>query len=107
MQAPTSSPWGNIVSCDEVAPGIYDITTPSHGGIYVSPELTDKIPPEIKPFAGDRSWWEENTDWAVPALVFEDEFRAYFGDGADEILDEAREKVSFFFGEPDGREKLA
>lgn len=57
METPISSPRGKIDTCQEVAPGVYDFTTPTHGGIYVSTEFTNKIHPEMKPSAGDRSWW--------------------------------------------------
>lgn len=72
------TPWGESDDDGQkLADGIIAYTTPSHGGIYVSPDRVNKIPPNVKPFTGNRSWWEEDCDWCVPFIVFQDDIRAY------------------------------
>ena len=40
----TSSPWGMVQTQKDLAPGITAVTTASHGGIYVAPDLLAKMP---------------------------------------------------------------
>jgi len=72
--------WGHTQTIEELAPGIQFVTTASHGGVVLSDERKEQIPWAIKPFTGDRRYWEEDIDWAVPYLVFERELREH---GAD------------------------
>ena len=36
MFEPMYSPWGNIQTCKILTPGVFEVTTASHGGIMVS-----------------------------------------------------------------------
>lgn len=36
MDYPRLSPWGEVERCDILAPGVYEVSTPSHGGIMVA-----------------------------------------------------------------------
>lgn len=70
------SPWGQTHSADEIAPGIFHVTTASHGGYYVAPERMAEMPAvlvKFQPFAGG-NWYEEDCDWAVVALAFPQHF---------------------------------
>lgn len=63
--------WGEVDSCEKIADGIYDVQTPSHGGIifdvhsdFVKEELSD----EAWDVAESHHGWlcfEEDTAWSV------------------------------------------
>lgn len=69
------SPWGAIETMTEIAPGIVQVTTPSHGGIHVSPERLAKMPEELRatPYSAG-GWFEEDCDWALVAVCFPEAF---------------------------------
>jgi hypothetical protein len=69
--APKYSPWGAIQQINELAPGIWSVSTASHGGIYVAPELYAKMPEVLKGTAySGGGWFEEDCDWAIPYAWF-------------------------------------
>ena len=59
-----SSPWGIVQDEEVIAPGIILVTTPSHGGIWVSPELLGRVQVAMRDYAADwsgsPSWYEED-----------------------------------------------
>jgi hypothetical protein len=65
-----TTPWGIADHVEYIAEGIYSVSTPSHGGIMLDHDRADMIPDDIEPFSGDRRFWEEDSDWCVPYLVF-------------------------------------
>lgn len=73
---PSSSLWGAVQQADCLAPGIWQVMTASHGGILLSEERQAAMP-EALALAGPA--YEEDCDWALAILGFEDELRA---DGA-------------------------
>lgn len=74
---PTSSPWGQIDQRRELAPGIWKVSTPSHGGIHLSPERYEAMPDYMKATAySSDGWYEEDVDWALVAIVFPEAFDA-------------------------------
>lgn len=40
---PKKSPWGKIQYCEELYPGVYDVSTASHGGIMVRNNIVNNI----------------------------------------------------------------
>lgn len=74
--APTTSPWGVPQSSKRLACGIWSITTASHGGIWLSPELNAGVPDYMADEAG---WYEEDLAWAVPAVVYAETFQDTIG----------------------------
>ena len=79
---PTYCPWGIIQSAHEVLPGIWSVSTSSHGGLCLSAERTNHIP---YPFLaasfngeGILGFFEEDCDMMIPMVVFEDEYRQHF-----------------------------
>lgn len=73
------TPWGQ--SDGQVTPikGITLYSTPRHGGIHLSPERIKQLPQYVTKesnFSHSLTWWEEDCDWAIIAVVFEDELRA-------------------------------
>lgn len=73
-----TTPWGFADRQTELAPGIISYSTPSHGGIQLSPELNAKVPAHIKAATfnklGEQGWYEEDVDWAIVAHFFPDAF---------------------------------
>lgn len=68
-----SSPWGPIQHQVTLAPGIVQVSTAGHGGIWISPERLAEMPEDIrtaKNYSGDPQWFEEDCDWAKVILAF-------------------------------------
>lgn len=68
-----ASPWGTADSAEELVPGIVHVSTPSHGGYWISPARFAEMPKAIQAtptFAGCPQWYEEDCDWALVALAF-------------------------------------
>jgi hypothetical protein len=69
----SSTPWGWADSVCEIAPGIIQIETPSHGGIWLSPDRLEVVAPDYRAFAAKWShgwgeaWFEE--DCAAYAVI--------------------------------------
>lgn len=74
------TPWGESQHVDNIAEGIVSVDTASHGGIRLSLERIKQLPAAAlkNNYRGGGVWWEEDCDWCVPWLVFENEFRAYY-----------------------------
>ena len=85
--APQFCPWGPIETATEMAPGIWAVTTPSHGGIGLSIERLGAMPEYIRE-AGDMGggWFEEDCCWALVALAFPDAFRQQDVDNAEKTV---------------------
>ena len=77
QEKPTTSPWGQVDQCEEILPGMWAVSTPSHGGIKLSPERAAKVPRYFKTWLGGFTWYEEDCDWAIPYLIFEDELKEH------------------------------
>ena len=45
---PKTSPWGEIDYCDKLCPGVYLVSTPSHGGAMVSKEIEEFLSPAAR-----------------------------------------------------------
>ncbi|MEY9247594.1 DUF7007 domain-containing protein [Bradyrhizobium elkanii] len=63
---PTSSPWGAIQDKRELAPGIWSVSTASHGGIKLSRERNAAVPKYMRAEAG---WYEEDCRWSIAAVI--------------------------------------
>ena len=69
-----STPWGTANIVEVLAPGIYSVTTSSHGGIYLDREHQDRIRAvRARNFLASLAWWEEDCDWSVPYALFASE----------------------------------
>lgn len=91
----TTSPWGDeINTVEEMAPGVYRVDTPSHGGIMISREVGDKILSEEAKRVGagfgysperpwSRDWYvfEEDDDWVAAASDLRAAFDMDIGGG--------------------------
>jgi hypothetical protein len=64
------SPWGTIDSVTPLGPDALAVSTPSHGGIWVSPAALARIPEPLRAttYSG-AGWFEEDCDWCIPYLA--------------------------------------
>ena len=71
------TPWGESQTKTILADGIIDYTTASHGGIWLSEDRRKAIPESFKSFLGTNEWLEEDCDWAIAYVIFENDIREY------------------------------
>lgn len=64
MTGPAWTPWGAAQHTDEVMPGVLYVSTASHGGYHLTPELNARIPEQVRRPDG---WYEHDCDAALPA----------------------------------------
>jgi hypothetical protein len=98
------SPWGNIQDSTEIADGIHNVGTPGHGGVKLDRQRNAKVPAYMRQRGG---WYEEDSDWCIPAIVFEKEWREW-ADGTkqttgDQQIDHA--KATFINWHPEAYAK--
>ena len=48
-QEPNKSPWGVVQTCDTLCPGVFLVSTASHGGTMVSNEVAAFLSPAANP----------------------------------------------------------
>jgi hypothetical protein len=72
----TNSPWGLIQQVTQIAEGIWQVSTASHGGLKVSDQRLAAMPAQQRttPYSHD-GWFEEDLDWALVAVSFPEAFR--------------------------------
>lgn len=68
------SPWGKIQTVRKVADGIWWVSTPGHGGVKLNRTRNAQVPKYMRMPGG---WYEEDCEWAIPAIVFKSEFETY------------------------------
>jgi hypothetical protein len=70
------TPWGATDHVEKLADGIYSVSTPGHGGIWLDQERRNMMPPEFVAanFLGTAEWWEEDCDWSLVAITFPEAF---------------------------------
>lgn len=72
------TPWGPPQTIEGYVPGVFFVSTASHGGFYVSPEAMARAPAwlkSVKTFvqrsgSGAPGWFEEDCDAALVVLAF-------------------------------------
>jgi hypothetical protein len=85
------TPWGlSDTMPKRIAKGVYSVSTPSHGGIWVSPEFIERIPLQHRQWAaqwsGSFNWFEEDLCWAAVAVAFPQCFAAQALHSAEKII---------------------
>jgi len=64
------SPWGAVDHVQALGPDVVAVSTPSHGGLWVSPEAMTSIPAALRATAySSGGWFEEDCDWCIPYLA--------------------------------------
>jgi hypothetical protein len=76
MSCPIKTPWGRAITREQVAPGVWVVTTASHGGYYLEPAARERIPLIFQraTFTRDPAFYEEDCDWAIVARYFPEAF---------------------------------
>ena len=72
------TPWGKADHVTVIAEGLVSVSTPSHGGYWLSQWRHTQMPPAlgaVPTFAGGR-WYEEDCDWALVCVAFPECFPA-------------------------------
>ena len=74
------TPWGlSDGPPKRLAHGIYRVSTPSHGGIYVDAQRLVKIPRKMRDWAerwAPAGWFEEDACWAAVCMTFPECFNS-------------------------------
>ena len=75
---PRETPWGGAQRVERIAEGIWFVSTASHGGFWLAPYRRAEIPDALvaATILKTAEWFEEDVDWAIPALLFADDMRA-------------------------------
>jgi len=73
IKAGELTPWGVAENVTMIAAGIELISTPSHGGVYLSPARNAVVPDGAR---NANRFYEEDSEWTIPATVFAEEFAA-------------------------------
>lgn len=73
---PTACPWGPIETAREELPGIWWVTTGSHGGFVISQQRADAMPKVLRDARGYGSplAFEEDCEWSLVVASFPTEF---------------------------------
>ena len=104
IKAPDWSPWGMPDQIEQPFAGVWSISTPSHGGFYVSAERRAAIPAAWlrSSFAGNglKGWFEEDVDWCIVALAFPDEWKQWRGKERGEVELTAAQKAFDYWKAP-------
>ena len=94
ISKPTWTPWGSPDHAEQVFAGVWSVYTPSHGGFYVSAERRKVMDQSLLSlgFGGQtmKGWFEEDCDWALVALSFPEEWKAWRGERAAADLEAAQ-----------------
>lgn len=81
--APAHTIWGAPSASDEVLPGIWKVSTSSHGGLVLSQERQQAMPEALRVEGGQ---YEEDIHWSMVALAFEAEFISSGRPGAASLM---------------------
>lgn len=65
---PDWSPWGKVQECDTLCPGVYLVSTASHGGTMVAPEMISALSPAARKCGMRQKGWlcfEEDSEESI------------------------------------------
>jgi len=71
--APDLTPWGQADTAIERLPGVFQVTTPSHGGFILSDERQAAMPDALRL---DTPAYEEDVNWSLVVVAFSAELKA-------------------------------
>ena len=74
-----NSPWGKIDDCLEINEDFYWVSTPSHGGVWVDPDVAKRLfsikeKRYAEKWSGFANWFEEDCAIAIPLAAWPDGF---------------------------------
>ena len=86
-----SSPWGRVQDEEVIAPGIVYVSTASHGGIWIAPELIGRVQKSMRDYAaywsGSSQWFEEDCAAQCVVVSFPEHFGAEQVERARAVVD--------------------
>ena len=90
---PWDTPWGPADSVTDLGAGIFSVTTPGHGGLYISGKAFRKVPKRVaETFMNGGHWAEEDCEMPIAIAVL------------IELIDKDRLRQEFpMFREGDGQ----
>lgn len=65
---PEWSPWGKVQVCDPLCPGVYLVSTASHGGTMVAPDMIPVLSPTARKCGMRQNGWlcfEEDSEESI------------------------------------------
>jgi len=62
----SETPWGPIDTVTTIAPGVRAVSTASHGGFLLDPEVNARIPAPLRRESGA---YEEDCEWAIVVVA--------------------------------------
>ena len=90
------TPWGHADQYENLGQGIFTVSTPGHGGIFVPDEFLHNIPKEqrewAKSWSGSENWYEEDCCWAAVAVNIPSRFKP-------EHVEHAKKTLARYFPE--------
>ena len=86
--APTYTPWGWTQDIEELAEGVWRVTTPSHGGLKLSRERWNELPSEVREAMHTPTFAEEDCEEPI--------VRTLLGLGDDRTREMALTIVGYF-----------
>ena len=64
------TPWGIAESSEQIAPGIEIVSTPSHGGLRMTPERWGELPSDVQRAFRNSGWAEEDCEAPIALAIF-------------------------------------
>lgn len=94
--------WGVIQHAEHIAPGIAFVSTAGHGGIKLDRARNAQVPDYMRRKGG---WYEEDCDYAIPVIIFADEFRKakgedIYNDAVDSLRNWHPDEYARYFNVP-------
>jgi hypothetical protein len=75
---PDESYWGPVQHRTQILPGMWAVHTAGHGGIWVHEKRLKLMPSFMRETSySPGCWFEEDCDWCLPFVVFENEIREF------------------------------
>jgi hypothetical protein len=90
VSAPRTTPWGIADSTTRLAPGIWWVSTPSHGGLIVNQEAASRLSEEARKegfrWQGDSYLaYEEDCDYAIALFELPELWAEFFKDSEEPV----------------------
>ena len=104
---PEITPWGPKQEEWQDMAGFWWVSTPRHGGIYLTPEQRKDIPDLIKPHGSDAEgiWWEEDCAWSLSIVsLLSQRPRGSLSEEEEYVLEQAHDTARDSF--PDEWEQI-
>src|ERR1039458_3269355 len=104
---PEITPWGPKQEEWQDMAGFWWVSTPRHGGIYLTPEQRKDIPDLIKPHGSDAEgiWWEEDCAWSLSIVsLLSQRPRGSLSEEEEYVLEQANDTARDSF--PDEWEQI-